>query len=113
MSALTATAADIAALNDRFRRAGSGGGLRVVTAAIAALPPDDQLAILARVMAFDAFTPDNDPRGEHDFGSFEVAGDTFYWKIDYYDALCEFGSQDPANPEKTMRVLTIMLAAEY
>ena len=51
--------------------------------------------------------------GEHDFGSFEVAGEKFFWKIDYYDERCEFGSEDPADPEKTMRVLTIMFADEY
>ena len=41
--------------------------------------------LLDLVRWFDAFTPDNDPYGEHDFGSFSYAGETFFWKWDYYD----------------------------
>ncbi|WP_292533133.1 DUF3768 domain-containing protein [Methylocystis sp.] len=66
-----------------------------------------------KTATFDAFTQDNDPHGEHDFGSFELAGRTFFWKIDYYDPNLEFGSEDPGDPTKTTRVLTIMLADEY
>ena len=64
-------------------------------------------------MAFDAFTEDNDPHGEHDFGAFDHAGHRIFWKIDYYDQSLEFGSENPADPAKTTRVLTIMLADEY
>ena len=38
-----------------------------------------------RARAFDAFTPYNDPYGEHDFGSFDHDGRTISWKIDLYD----------------------------
>jgi Protein of unknown function (DUF3768) len=55
----------------------------------------------------------NDPYGEHDFGNFTLAGRKFFWKIDAYDANMEFGSEDPADPSQTTRVLTIMLAEEY
>ena len=50
---------------------------------------------------------------EHDFGSFTLAGRKFFWKIDAYDIEMQFGSPDPADPAKTTRVLTIMLAEEY
>ena len=71
------------------------------------------IAMLAQVATFADFTQYNDAYGEHDFGFFELVGRTFYWKIDYYDEKCEFGSEDPADPKKTTRVLTLMLAAEY
>ena len=35
---------------------------------------------MRRVRALVAFTPDNDPYGEHDFGSFEYAGKKIFWK---------------------------------
>ncbi len=56
---------------------------------------------------------DNDPHGEHEFGNFELAGRTFFFKIDAYDTEMRYGSPDPADPAKTTRVLTIMLADEY
>jgi Protein of unknown function (DUF3768) len=71
------------------------------------------MGIYAVVQSFKDFTEDNDPHGEHDFGSFEYAGERCFWKIDYYDKAMEYGSDDPADPAKTTRVLTIMLAEEY
>ena len=102
----------IAALNDATRQFNTGGTI-FITAGIAALPVDDQAAILDRVRTFDAFTPDNDPYGEHDFGSFEYAGKTILWKIDAYDTSLECGSPNPADPAVTRRVLTVMLSEEY
>ena len=62
---------------------------------------------------FDKFDSDNDPHREHDFGSFEIDGETYFFKIDYYALDMDGGSEDPADPEKTTRVLTIMRADEY
>ena len=65
------------------------------------------------VQAYDAFTEDNDPHKEHDFGRFDLAGEVCYWKIDLYDPSLEAGSSDPTDLSKTHRVLTIMLASDY
>jgi hypothetical protein len=68
---------------------------------------------LVQVTKFSEFTADNDPYDEHDFGSFDLLGRKFFWKIDYYDKDLQYGSEDPSDPERTTRVLTLMLAGEY
>jgi len=89
------------------------GGRVLMTASVNALPSDVKAIAVRRVATFSEFNADNDPHQEHDFGSFTLAGRKFFFKIDYYDAKMEFGSEDPADPAKTTRVLTIMLAEEY
>jgi hypothetical protein len=102
----------IALLNDEFRTTFSGGKI-MMTAGVNALPDMVKAAALQKVADFQEFSNDNDPYNEHDFGSFELVSRQFFWKIDYYDKQCEFGSDDPADPDKTTRVLTIMLAEDY
>lgn len=102
----------IAHLNDAFRRKPVDGRL-MVTAGVIALGEGALADILPAVASFDAFTPDNDPYGEHDFGAVEWHGTRIFWKIDCYDRTMRFGSPDPADPSVTTRVLTVMLAGEY
>jgi hypothetical protein len=102
----------IRALNDHLRR-WSAGGKVMLTRGIASLPTDELLAVTQAVAAFEAFGEDNDPHGEHDFGTLSVRGHEVIWKIDYYDKSMEFGSEDPSEPAVTCRVLTIMLASEF
>lgn len=102
----------IRVLNDNFRSTFIGGRV-VMTAGVSELPIDVKAGALLMVKAFKAFDEGNDPHHEHDFGSFEIAGETFFWKIDYYDRDCHFGSEDPGDPDVTTRVLTVMLAEEY
>jgi Protein of unknown function (DUF3768) len=102
----------IAELNDAFRRSFTGGQV-FVTPGISELPDWAQDGIVKLVRAFDAFGPDNDPYGEHDFGSFRYANRSIFWKIDCYDSKLEWGSPNPADPAVTRRVLTILLAEEY
>lgn len=106
------SAAKIRELNDRFRTTMTGGRV-MMTAGVDALPSDVKVMVIRRVATFSDFTPDNDPHKEHDFGSFTLSGQKFFWKIDAYDADMQFGSEDPADPETTTRVLTIMPAEEY
>lgn len=109
-------AAAIAALNDAFRRnpRETPIGRVVATRGIVALPEPTQQELLFKVQEFTAFTPDNDPHREHDFGSVEVGGVEAFWKIDYFgDADFSVGAEDPSDPYNTFRVMTIMLASEY
>ncbi|HEV7276530.1 MAG TPA: DUF3768 domain-containing protein [Devosiaceae bacterium] len=102
----------IRCLNDRLRTHFIGGQV-MITQGIQALGPAFRVACVQAVRAFDTFTEDNDPHGEHEFGSVEIAGTTVFWKIDYYDRTLEYASPDPSDPAVTTRVLTILLAEEY
>ena len=102
----------IADLNDAFRTSLAGGRI-MVTAGVAALGQRTQVEALRAVRTFNAFTPDNDPYGEHDFGSFNVAGQQFFWKIDYFDPSLSRHTDDATKPAITVRVMTIMLTEEY
>lgn len=124
--AVLSRAERIARLNDLARRAMGIACVVVATVGVRALPEADQSRLRELVETFDAFTPDNDPYGERDFGAIYQAVDgvwstlqpvdvavTVFWKIDAYDRALQFGSEDPADPAVTRRVLTIMLASEY
>lgn len=73
----------------------------------------DAQELMTAITAFDDFNTDNDPHGEHDFGSLTFKGERLFWKIDLYDENFQFGSEEPTDLAKTRRVLTIMLPQEY
>ena len=107
-----AGAAAIRQINDQLRRDGLGGRI-VLTAGIAALAHDEKASVLRAVRGFESFDANNDPHGEHDCATLGVGEHRVIWKIDYYDQDLAGHSPDPANPDVTQRVLTIMLAEEY
>jgi Protein of unknown function (DUF3768) len=102
----------IRVLNDNFRTTFLGGQV-VMTPGVAALTLDEKAQVLLKVQSFKNFNADNDPHQEHDFGSFELAGEKYFFKVDYYSPDLQGGSEDPADPQMTTRVLTIMRADEY
>ena len=102
----------IRALNDALRCRRSGGRIGI-TSGIQALEAATVTRILAEVASFDEFNPDNDPYGEHDCATLSVDDHKIIWKIDYYDRDAKYGSEDPADPAQTTRVMTVMLAGEY
>ena len=96
-------------LNDDFRKRFVGDQV-IITSGIARLP--NVVALLSQVRTYDSFRPEDDPYGEHDFGSLTFAHERIFWKIDYYDAQLTAGAEDPSDPEITKRILTVMLAQE-
>jgi Protein of unknown function (DUF3768) len=121
-----ARAEAIARLNDLARKAMGIACHAVATSGFRGLTQTDQSRVRELIETFDAFTPDNDPHGERDFGAIYQDGpglwttqrprnpcETVFWKIDYYDRELKWASEDLANRAITRRVLTIMLAEEY
>lgn len=102
----TENAIEIARVNDQFRRSGFG---IMVTPGVQTL--ENLSALIDEIRRFNEFTTDNDPYGEHDFGTVHWYGEKVFWKIDYYDQELKFG-EEPLSPE-CRRVMTVMLASEY
>jgi Protein of unknown function (DUF3768) len=104
--------AEIRRLNEQFRTTFRGGKV-LLTASVAALPDSDKATALQAVAEFKDFNEENDPRQERDYGSFDLSGREFWWKIDYYDLTMEVASEDPADPDKTKRIMTVGLAMDW
>jgi hypothetical protein len=102
----------IRVLNDNFRTTFIGGRV-LTTAGVAELPVDLKARLLLAVQSFSDFSRDNDPHREHDFGTIDLEGETYFFKIDYYAPDLASGAEHPEDPETTTRVLTIMRADEY
>lgn len=105
-------AATIAALNDAFRVAGPNGDW-VVTSGVKSRGEAFVGAVIRKVHTHACFPPDDDPHGERDFGVITLDGVRVWFKIDYYDRDRVFGSDDPSDPDRTRRVLTILLPDEW
>ena len=108
---MQAKAQQIAHLNDVLRQTLAGGRC-VVTSGVAASPHMAEVLEAVRQYSFSG-VDGNNPYGENDFGAVEIAGQKYFWKIDYYDLDLQFHSPDPTDPSVTRRVLTVMLANEY
>lgn len=99
-------------LNDEFRKT-FNGGIKVVTEGVRSLGPNALSEIFRKVKDYSDFMPEDDPYGEHDFGTVQYKEDKIYWKIDYYDPGRNHHSLNKADPSATTRVLTIMMSWEY
>ena len=108
----------IAELNDQLRKEPMNRalGLVLVTAGIQNSGQSFVEKVLATIAAMTPkdFKKGNDPYGERDFNSFTVDDRACFFKIDYYaKGDPHSGSEDPGDPSKTDRVMTVMLASDY
>lgn len=99
-------------INDRCRHSFTGC-LILLTTALDELEVHTKALVLHQVRTFKDFNDSNDTWHEHDLGFFELNGDRYFWKFDYFAPDMQFGSDDPSDIEKTRRVLTVGFASDY
>jgi len=104
--------ATISRLNDTLRTEGIGGKV-LMTNGIQGLSHTLRADVFQAIREYSKFDADNDPYGEHDFGSVAIEGQSYFFKVDYYGPDYQSGSTDPSDPEVTRRVMTVMRADEY
>ena len=92
----------IIALNDRLRTTFQGGRVQM-TPSVYALDGRLRGRALSVLARYDRFHRDS----EHDGGVFIFAGFAFEWRIEYRGVDGTGVSPDPADPEQTLRVLTL------
>jgi Protein of unknown function (DUF3768) len=94
--------AKIIELNDQLRTTFKGGRVQM-TPAVYNLDPQLRGRALRAMARSNKF----DDTGEHDWGVMIFAGYAFEWRIEYPAKDGAGVSPDPANPDKTSRVLTL------
>lgn len=99
-------------LNDQLRTLRGSGKIHII-GALADMGEEMQKEVLTAVATFAGFNEGDDPYGEHDFGTVTVEGEQFMFKIDYYAPDLENGSDDPADPAKTVRIMSVFHTSDY
>lgn len=102
----------IRALNDQLRQRHVGGRI-LITQGVMATGPEGVVGTLLAISRANDFNEINDPYGERDFGAVLVFGQRIFWKIDYYDHTLQSHAANPADPDRCIRVMTVMLGEEY
>ena len=96
----------IASLNDSFRQTFEGGRV-MLTPSVHDSPYQDIILSAVKAYKFNGIDGNN-PYGENDYGAFEIRGDRYMFKIDYFDSSYETASPDPTDTRVTRRVTTVL-----
>lgn len=109
----------IARLNDRVRLGLDPQAQIVITRncleqlADAPSAPEEGFVLQAKLLAAFRDCTFGEDSPEHDFAAITFLGLKVWMKLDYYAPGLEFGSEDPADSTKTVRVMTILLPEDY
>jgi hypothetical protein len=87
--------------------------LWMITSDVSYLPQEQLLELVAKVQAFESFTPESDPRGERDFGQVRQDEIDYFWKISCYDRILGLDSIEPVDSAQTVRILFLIRADAY
>ncbi len=103
------------ALNDRFRKGESSLGVWSTTPKVRALPEARKQALFRAVQSVDNFvkSPPVNLSAEHDTGIVTQDDTDYLWEIDYCNKSLTAKSPNPADPDCTARILTLMRVDEY
>ena len=94
-------------LNDELRKTFRGGRVQM-TPAVYDLDPQLRGRALWAMARYNRFADDS----EHDWGVMIFAGYSFEWHIEYRATDGTGLSPDPADPDKTLRVLTLYVTED-
>lgn len=75
--------------------------------------PEEGFALQAMLLAAFRDCAFSEDSPERDFAAITFLGRKVWFKIDYFAPGLEYGSEDPADPEQTVRVMTILLPEDY
>ena len=106
--------AKIRELNIAFWRNPHVNGKLLMTRSIAERGVHFQLKCIHALHTYTGWNPDNDPHHEADMCVLDIDGEKVWAKLDCYDKHDQnYGSEDPTDPTKTLRVGTLLFPHEY
>jgi hypothetical protein len=106
--------AKIRELNIAFWRAPHLHGRLMMSRYVADRSSHFHMKCIEALRVYDGWSKDNDPWSEADMCVLDIDGETVWAKLDYYSrADLNYGSEDPSDPAKTLRIGTLMFPDEY
>jgi Protein of unknown function (DUF3768) len=94
-------------LNDNYRSTLAMGGGVLMSRDFYALPATTKRNAFDRIVHYRKFAPN----GQHDAGLVITNGQAIAWRIEYRAVDFKNPSPDPSDPDKTIRILIVELAA--